>query len=1039
MNLSRASVHRPVFTTMATLIVIILGGISLLRLPIDLMPDITYPTLSIRTQYLNASPEEIEELVTRPIEEAMSAVPGVEEVSSSSTEGSSSVRVTFSWGSNIQEAAGDVRDRLDRVIPRLPDDADRPVLFKFDLASFPILMLGASSNLDPIQLRRIIDDQVKYRIERLPGVASLDIRGGLNREIHVNLDPDKVKALSLSLDQILARISAENVNLPAGTIDRGNYEVTIRTPGEFTSLDELKNTVVAMRAGAPIQLREIASVEDSYEKVTQVFRINGQPGIRLSVSKQSGTNTVDVARRVLAEIDKINEDIPQIRLIPTVDTSVYIQRSIRNVGASAICGGALAVVILLAFLRNIRGTAIIATAIPISIIATFILIYFGGFTLNLMTLGGLALGVGMLVDNSIVVLENIYRLRESGQGPEEAAVNGSEEVTTAIVASTLTTVIVFLPLLFVQGMAGVMFKQLALVIGFALLCSMTVAVSLVPMLSAKILKRTDDVSAAPGTARETFRHKLFRLSGLIFIAMEDQYKDIIGFALKHRLVTLLIAVAVVASSFLLIPLIGVEFMPASDEGEVRISAEMEVGTRLAFFDENFRKVEDVVRRNVPEARVMGCSIGGSWHSSGRSGEINLMLKPIAQRKRSSEAIAGDLRKALAHIPGMVIRTRAGQGLRFMRMGQSSENVSVEIRGHDLQTAEELAKRVKKIVEEVDGISDARISRDSANPEELVIIDRQKAAVLKLSVRQIAEALQTVLGGTRASVYRESGDEYRILVKVKDADQMELSDILDMTLVNSDGTPIAIKNVVHVKPRGGPVVIERKNQERIVTVSANAAGRDMGSVLADITKGLELLPVPADFSINFGGDYEEQQKSFKELLLSLVLALILVYMVMACQYESLRDPFIVMFSVPMASVGVILMLFLTDTTFNVQSFIGCVMLGGIVVNNAIILVDHTNLLRRRDGMPTQAAIMEAGRRRLRPILMTALTTMLGLLPLAIGLGEGGEAQAPLARVVIGGLISSTIITLVIIPVIYSFFEGGLRRKAEAPETAAEGGS
>ncbi|HLA41777.1 MAG TPA: efflux RND transporter permease subunit, partial [Candidatus Glassbacteria bacterium] len=464
MKLSSFSVHRPIFTSMAALIVILVGSVSFFRLPIDLMPEITYPTLTIFDEYEGASAEEMEELVTRPIEEAVGAVPGVEEVSSISSEGRSRVRVTFTWGTDIDAGANDIRDRLDGVMSVLPEDAERPTLRKFDLASFPVLILGASSNLDPVQMRQIIEDQIKYRIERLPGVASLDIWGGLNREIHVNLFADKIKALEIPVDQVLRRLRAENINLPSGTIDRGQYQVTIRTPGHFTNLDEIRNTIVAVRQGALVRISEIASVEDSWEKVTQIVRVNGQPGVRLGVRKQSGTNTVEVARGVLAEVKKINQDIPQIRIVTIIDTSQYIRRSISNVGAMTLYGGTLAIIVLLVFLRNIRSTVIIATAIPISIIATFALIYFGGFTLNIMTIGGLALGIGMLVDNSIVVLENIYRLKESGATHEKAALEGSAEVAAAIVASTLTTLAVFLPLVFVRGMSGVMFKQLSLIV-----------------------------------------------------------------------------------------------------------------------------------------------------------------------------------------------------------------------------------------------------------------------------------------------------------------------------------------------------------------------------------------------------------------------------------------------------------------------------------------------------------------------------------------------------------------------------------------------
>jgi len=1010
---------------MSVLIVMILGGISLSRLPIDLMPDITYPTLSVFTRYENASPEEMEELITRPIEEAMSAVPGVEEVTSFSSEGISNVRISFAWGTDLDAAAADVRDRLDRVVRNMPEEAERPYLRKFDLASFPILILGAASDLDPIQMRRIIDDQIKYRIERLPGVATVDVHGGLDREIHVNLLASKVKAVGLPLDQILSKIRAENVTVPAGTLERGNLDVMVRTPGEYTNLDELRDTVIAMRESVPIQVKDIAGVEDAWEKVTRIARINGRPGIRMVVLKQSGMNTVEVARGVLKEIEKINEDIPQIDITPIIDTSDYIERSIHNVGTSILYGGVLAVFVLLIFLRNIRSTTVIATAIPISIIATFTLMYFGGFTLNMMTLGGLALGVGMLVDNAIVVLENIYRLRESAVPADQAAIEGSEEVTAAIVASTLTTLVVFLPMIFVRGMAGVMFKQLSYVVSFALACSLASALTLVPMLASIILRPAKNNPSADNT----WRRRLFVASGRLFTNLEESYKTVLHYALGHRKRVLGCALLLLFGSLLLYPLVGSEFMPETDEGEVRISLEMEVGTRLGVLEKAFDVIEDVVRKEIPELKNTATFIGGStWRRTGsHTGEMRIALRPEAERSRSSEEIAAAMRRRLTHIPGATVRTRAGQGLFILRMGSTEgEKVELEVRGHDLDVADLMAQQVKGMVELVGGVTDVKVSRELGSPEELIIVDRQKAANMKLTVSQIGDALQTIISGTEAGKYREAGKEYTILVKLKDAERMDIREVLDLTLTNADGQPVVLRNVLQIQPRTGPVFIERKDQERIVTVSANIAGRDLGSVVHDIKRGLQAIPVPRDFTVTFGADYEEQQKANRELLLSITLALILVYMVMASLYESLLDPFVVMFSVPLAAIGVILMLFLTHTTFNVQSFIGCIMLGGIVVNNAILLVDHTNLLRRR-GMSFFEAIEEAGRRRLRPILMTAATTMLALVPLAIGLGEGGEAQAPLARAVMGGLLSSTLITLVVIPVVYSIFKSRLGRR------------
>ena len=1020
MKLSRSAVKRPVFTTMVACIVVILGAVSLSRLPVDLMPDITYPTVSISTSYEDASPQEVEELITELIEDAVSAVTGVEEITSTSTEGNSRVRVSFTWGTDLDAATADIRDRLDRVVGHLPDEADRPTVRKFDIAAFPIIICGVATDIDLLEAQEIINDQVQYRIERIPGVANLEIFGGQEREIHVELDLDKIKAFGLSLNHVLSVIRAANVTTPAGNIEVGYLDVRVRTPGTYGSIDELADTVLSMRAGAPVRVRDVAEVVDSMEDVSRIVRINGKPGLHMGVLKQSGANTVQVARAALEEIESINRDIPQLNIVPLLDTADYIERAIANVSRAAAFGSLLAILVLLFFLRNVRSTLIIAVSIPLSVVATFVMIYFGGFTLNIMTLGGLALGIGMLVDNSIVVLENITRHRDSGTAADAAAVAGSEEVASAILASTLTTVVVFLPLIFVRGMAGVMFRQLSLVVAFALLCSLVSAITLVPMLASKILRRSVHHDDEAGH----WSHRLFHMSSRFFMAMESGYRNVLAVALNHRGPVAVLCVALLGGCLLLVPMIGTEFMPKSDESQVRVYAEMEVGTRAEVVDVAMRRIDRIVVDSVPELESRICSCGsGGWRARGsHRGDCRINLVPVSQRERSSEEISLDLQEKLSHIPGTKIRTRAGQGMFLMRMASSSgESLSIDIRGYDFDSANVLSRQVAELAEEVEGVTDTQISRDLGTPEREIRVDRQKAADMGLSVEQIADALRTILAGSTAGNYREGGDEYRILVRVKGADKMAIDDILDTIVVNQDGEPVVLRNVVTSAPRSGPVTIERKDQERTVSVDVNIAERDMGSVVADTRAKLQKLAIPPGFAITFSGDYEEQQKAFRELLLSFVLAVILVYMVMACQFESVRDPFVIMFSVPFAAVGVILMLFLSDTTFNVQSFIGCIILAGIVVNNAILLVDHTNLLRRRDGMPLRTAIEEAGRRRLRPILMTALTTSFALVPLALGLGEGGEAQAPMARAVIGGLLSATLITLVLVPIVYSVME------------------
>lgn len=1012
-------IRRPILTTIIFLIIVVIGLISYSRLTIDLMPEIVYPTISVSTDYGNVGPQEMEELITRPLEETLAAVQGVEEITSTSSEGSSNIRCAFTWGTDLDVATNDIRDRIDRVLSRLPEDIERPQIRKFDLSATPILFIGVASAMNPLELRQLVEDQVKYRLERVPGVAAVNIWGGLNREIHVSLRAAQIKALGLSTDQIISALRSENRNIPAGLYERGNLEILIRTQGEYRNLDEIRNTVITMREGTPIQIRDVADVEDSWEEVRSQNRLNGKPGLRMFLNKQSGANTVQVAEAAKQEIERINQDLPQIQLIPTMDTSVYIRQSINSVGNSTLIGGVLAILILLLFLRNLSSTSIIATAIPISIIATFGLMYFGGFTLNIITFGGLALGIGMLVDNAIVVLENIYRYRENGLSRLDSAIKGSGEVSGAIIASTLTTIVVFFPVVFIRGMSGIMFQQMAYVVVFSLLCSLLVALTLVPMLSSRFL-RYRPVQHGRKISR---LEKVYAISQNLFERLERNYANLLQKALHHRKMILLSTLGLFIFSVFLVRFIGVELMPQADEGEVRLSLETAVGSKLEVIDQAALQIEEIVRREVPEMTTMMTRVGGGgWGGGGNSGDIRITLVPKADRKRSSEEVANDLRKAVSGIPGILVRARAGQNFMTRRFGSSSgDAISVEVRGYDLHTAQALAKQVDEIVKKVPGITDTRISRQEGNPEQIIRIDRQKASDLGLTVTRIGEALQTAVGGTYASYFREGGKEYRILVRLSEGDRRDLADLLDLTVINNRGVAVVLRNVVSTQPQEGPSQLERKDQERIITIDANFTGRDMGSVISDIRERLHRIPMPKDFAILFGGDYEEQQEAFRELLVGLILAIFLVYLVMAGQFESFRDPFIVLFSIPMAVIGVTLTMILTNTIFSMQAFIGCIMLAGIVVNNAILLVDHTNQLRRNEGLELAEAITTAGKHRLRPILMTTLTTVLGLVPLSFGLGEGGETQAPLARVVIGGLTSSTLVTLVLVPIVYSIFE------------------
>lgn len=1030
MRLTQISINRPIGVTMVMCIIMIFGGVSLYKLPVDLMPDITYPTITVSASYSNASPTEIETLITRPIEQAIAAVPGVEEINSTSREGNSRVRISFAWGTDLDAASNDLRDRLDRVLNRLPDDVDRPSIRKFDAAALPILIIGASSNLDPVQMLNLIEEQVKYRIERIPGVAAIDVMGGNQREIQVNLDVDRLKALRISPDQIISRLRAENLNLPAGMIESGNYELRLRTPGEFRNVVEIAGLVVGETAGKQIHLRDVAEVLDLWEKRRSIVRINGKPGVRIMVNKQSGSNTVAVANAVKEEIARINEEIPQLRLSAIVDNSKYVQRAINNVSSSAFYGGLLAVIILQVFLANITSTLIIAVAIPVSIIATFALMYYFQFTLNIMSLGGLALGIGMLVDNSIVVLENIFRYREQGLPMAKAAVRGASEVAMPVLASTLTTVVIFLPLLFVEGMTGLMFKQLAYIVSFSLLCSLIISLTVVPMMSSKFLRMSS--SGEYGLLK--------RISeGLIGFIVSTHSKAL-GLVLQHRKKTVFVLGILIALSVALARGVGTELMPSADEGEVRATIELEEGTRLSLVEKIFVMAEDIITKNVSDAETVFVNVGGGMGGGGssalNSGQIRIPLRGAPDRKKSSAQIAAELRQKLNALPGAEVRTREGQGMFMMRMGSAdADKVELQIRGFDLKTSDAIGAEVERRLKTVDGITDVKLSREKGVPERVIIIDRARAADQKLTVSKISSFLETMMAGSSAGNLRAGGDEFRILVKARAAEFMKLEEVLNLSVTNSAGQQVMLRNVAHIEDHLGPTLIERRDQERILSVSANVEGRALGFVLAEVQEKIREIPLPGNFSIVMTGDYEEQQKSFRELLFSFILALVLVYMVMAVQYESLYDPIIVMVTVPLAVIGVVPVLYLTGTTFNIQSFIGCIMLGGIVVNNSILLVDHINL--RRENEPNiLSAVMSAARDRCRPILMTALTTSLGMMPLALGLGEGGEMQAPMARAVIGGLFCAIFITLLIIPIVYVEFDLAFRGNKTIAKSSEE---
>jgi HAE1 family hydrophobic/amphiphilic exporter-1 len=1038
MSIPRLAIHRPVTMFMVSAVIVLLGAISLTRLPVDLMPEFELPTISVSVTYAGVGPLEIEQLITRPIEQAVSAVAGLERVTSSSQEGRSQVRLSFGWGTDMSEAVDEVRTRVDRVRGRMPEEAEAIQIFKADSSAMPIINLAVDGDFDPVTLREIAQNELSTRLERVPGVAAITVNGGLRRQIHIELSKEKITALNLGVDRVVQMLRQENQNSPLGEVTQGGSTYLVRSQGEFTSLDDIRNLVVMTRQGVPIYLRDIADVVDSTEDRRQFLRIDGRPGVRMSVNKQTGENTVAVATGVKAEIERINREVPGIRMMVTNDQSTFIERAISNVQDHALLGGILVVLIIFAFLRDFRSTLIISTSIPVSVVGTFALLYFGGYTLNTMTFGGLALGIGMIVDAAIVVLENTHRHLHMGKDKITAAVDASEEVWSAILAATLTHIAVFIPLLFLSGTSSILFGQLSIVVMFSLAMSLFVAVTIVPVLCSRWLRTpVEDASRAGLFGR------FYRASERVLDSLDEGYRKAIHLALAHRPTVILGATASVVLAVSLYPSLSSELLPQTDEGEVNVNAELPIGTRMEQTEAVMLRLEEMVHELVPEATTVitsggGGGGGGGFGGGGNSnrGQINVKLTSRDERTRSSDQIAQELRRQLSGLPGVVVRANpAGGNFQLNRLlggGNGDSRLSLEIRGDDIDDANRIAQEASDVMSDTPGIADVRLGRDAGRPEITIRVDRPKAALLGMTPQIVTSTLQTNIAGTQAAQYRERGNEYPVVVRLREADREGIADIGDVLVSTPTGQVVPARNLLAVGRDTGPVQIDRQNMERITRVNADVE-TSLSEAVANVEARLDQVRVPPDFAVGFGSEVEEQARAFQQLQMVLILAVLLVYAVMASQYESLRDPFIIMFSIPVAGLGVVGALLLTNTPFSMQAYIGVIMLAGIVVSNAILLVDYINTLRRRDGLPLREAVEVGGRRRLRPILMTSIATMLGLVPMAIGLGEGGELQAPLARVVIGGLVASTLVTLVLVPAVYTLFEeglDGLRSRAKA---------
>lgn len=1043
MNIAKFAVSRPVAVTMQITALVLLGAICLTKLPVDLLPKVTLPTINVSTTWPNVAPEEIESQVTRPIEQAMSSVPGLYQVSSTSSAGSSSVRVQFNWGTDIGQAAIDVMQRLERAKRAFPDDSSLqdPTVMKFDPNQMPILAYGIYGERDLVKLRTLLDNQIVPMLESASGVASVNVQGGQSRAIILNVDPVKLRAHGLALSDIMRRLLQENINVPAGIARQSDREYTIRSLGWITSLDELRALPLTAPNGQIVPLSAVADVVDKYQEVRSRTRISvpeekiaGMPAISLSVTKQSDANTITTARAVEERMRRVREMYPQVRYQMIYDQSRFVQHAVDDLKMNALIGGVLAVLILLFFLRNVRSTLVVALSIPVSIISTFALVYLCGFTLNTMSLSGLALATGLIVDDAVVVLENIFRhIERDKRTPRDAAIHGTNEILSAVIASTWTVMVVFLPLLLIKGQSGQMFMQFALVVVFSLAVSLLDAVTVVPMLATRMISGEAHAELEQaGHDHPSLLMRIFVRFGQWFTALDESYRNGLRWALRHRWVTVIGALLITGSSLLLLPQVGTEMMPATNSGDVSVSFRLPPGTALEKTDGVMRQLEAKIREN-PHVKTAFASVGsgrGGFMSGSSQGSVSIRLKEA--NKKETEQMIEELQQQLMGIPGVRPRVQQQDIVSRMMTG-GDQSVELVIFGNDLDTLASLSREVLMHLREVRGLMNPDVNWQDAGLEIQWQVDRQKAAQLGVSFADIASTLNTATNGSTASYFQEKGFQYPIIVQMPEEVRNTMEGMANLVITPSGGSgrQVVLRQVAHPIEATGPNQITRLDRQRYIAISGFPQDRATGEIQQDIAQQMRKVTFPPGYYWEWGTSQQRKAEEFSLLYLAVFLAIGLIYMLLAAQFESLTHPLAILLSVPLAGAGVILGLFLTGRSFGLTALIGMLMLVGIVVKNGILLVDYTNTLRRR-GFARNDAVLTASPTRLRPILMTACAAILGMLPIALGIGQGSEIQAPMATAVIGGLITSTALTLFVVPIVYTLLDdltGGRRSDAD----------
>lgn len=1026
MKLTDISVNRYITAIMVFIAVGVLGYVSFSKMPLDLYPDIEFPVAVIILQYPDVGPKEVESTLTRPVEETLASVNNLDTIVSTSKEGMAVITMKFVWGTDMSLAVSDIRERIDIIKGYLPEEVETPIVLKFDMSMIPVMMLSVSGPRDSLWIKEYSEDNLKNQFERIDGVASAMVLGGEEKEVHVELIRSRMDAYGITVDTLAGVVALENLNIAGGDIRSPRRKFTLRTRGDFRDLNDIRNVVVTVKGGAPVYLGDIARVYEGPAEKTEVVRLNGKNGVLLRVSKQSDKNTVLVCRNIYKRLEEIRKTLPPgIAVEPIFDQSEFIEQAIDSVIDNAWQGSLLAILVVFIFLRNIRSALILGLSIPLSMIATFIAMYANGISLNMMSMGGLALGVGLLIDNSIVVLDNIFRYRERGARPTEAAKLGSEEMWLAIAASTLTNIIVFIPFLFTEGLAKQLFKQMALTITFSMLFSLVIALTLIPMMTAHFVPEIEKRYRG----RLAFLNRVFAWSAAQLDDLDTLYSRVIEWALGHRKQVVLYTVLAIVAGLMAIYLTGAEYMPEQDDARLSFQVKLPVGTNLETTENTMIDIERRVARIVrkKEYRVMsvragyGEGIGGAFsETTDNKASMEFRLVSSTKRKRSLGEIRNALRDGLAGYPGVTFNfTPQSAGSRMFAMGGAT-SVVINVYGYDFDESKRFTQEIYRAIRDIPGLKDIDISREEGLPEKVMEVNREKASRAGLTSIAIATAVKNNVAGKVATVYRHKGKEYDVRLRLRPEDRKNLDDIKQIRVKTLLGTTVPVGSYIDVRDATGPTTIERERQERVTYITCRPEGRPLDAVVRDIQAKLDTIVKPTNFYVEITGSFKDMQETFRDLLLAVILAVVLIYIIMASQFESLLSPFIVMFSIPTVIFGVGIFLFLTGTTFSVVAFMGIIMLAGIVVNNAIVLVDYTNILRAR-GVPLREAIIQAGRNRLRPIMMTTFTTIFGLVPMAIGVGEGAEMSAPLARSVLGGMMSSFLFTLIFIPVMYSIFE------------------